>query len=189
MKVVFLDIDGVLNTEPHMMELYKQWEAGKITRQEYFRLHDAPFEGTLLPLKKIVDATGAKIVLSSTWRSSPDRIAQLNKCFGELGFSIYDVTCKGVNHSRLKMCGFRPSNCYDSEWEGAHAIATYDRGAEIANYLFEHPEVESFVIIDDDSMDIKPYYPDRLVQTDFYSTGLDEKHADRAIAILNKRFR
>lgn len=189
MKVIFLDIDGVMNTEPRMRELYKQWEDGKITRKEYFRLHDAPFDGTILPLKRIVETTGAKIVLSSTWRSTQERIDQLNRCFGEHGFGIFDITCKGVNHSRLKLCGFRPVNCYDHGYEGAHAITTYDRGAEIANYLYEHPEVESFVIIDDDDMDIKPYYPDRLVQTDFYSTGLDERHADKAIEILNRRFR
>ena len=49
MKIIFLDIDGVLNDAPTIME----------------KDNDLPAEPHLSCLKQIVDATGAEIVLSS----------------------------------------------------------------------------------------------------------------------------
>ena len=54
MKVIFLDIDGVLNVIPTKFD---QWGA-------YF----GPDDHFVKNLKKIVDQTGAKIVITSTWR-------------------------------------------------------------------------------------------------------------------------
>ena len=55
------------------------------------------------------------------------------------------------------------------------------RGREIQLWLQQHPEVDSFVILDDDAdMD---NLIDRLVQTEI-ETGLTEQDADRAIELL-----
>lgn len=51
MKVIFLDIDGVLNT----------FASPEDTRMDEFRL---------TYLKRIIDATGAKVVLTSSLRKS-----------------------------------------------------------------------------------------------------------------------
>jgi hypothetical protein len=53
MKLIFLDIDGVLNVIPK-------------ERDEYGSKFHEHFVNNL---KSIIDATGAKIVISSTWRS------------------------------------------------------------------------------------------------------------------------
>ena len=81
MKIIFLDIDGVLNSENHGIEMYKQMKAHELDENTYYHTWDLPDEDTLLPLKKIVDATGAKIVLSSSWRLLKGRREQLNKIF------------------------------------------------------------------------------------------------------------
>lgn len=60
MKVIFLDLDGVLNSR--IYDRQRDW-----TKQTYI-------DETRLPLlKRIVDETGAEIVFSSTWREHWDR--------------------------------------------------------------------------------------------------------------------
>ena len=54
-KIIFLDVDGVLNSAKFDRE--KPKEAGNID------------ESRLTLLKTLVDKTGAHIVLSSTWRT------------------------------------------------------------------------------------------------------------------------
>ena len=53
MKVIFLDVDGVLNSEKDLLEAKGKSE-----------LFDRP----LILLKELVESTKAKIVVSSTWR-------------------------------------------------------------------------------------------------------------------------
>ena len=60
-KVIFLDIDGVLNTG--------RWHAqmgGNIPRDKYGYTFDP---NAVANLKKILDETGAEIVISSSWKS------------------------------------------------------------------------------------------------------------------------
>lgn len=191
MKVIFLDIDGVLNSENHALEMHKLLEEGKLSKKKYYSTWDLPYEGTILPLKKIIDQTGAKIVLSSSWRLL-GREKMLNKIFEPYGFQIIDKTCNGVSLSKLKECGFDHKNCWDAQYrdfdiDNEYNTHTYDRGAEIAWWLHEHPDVESFVILDDDWADIEPYYIEEHVQTNFYDWGLTEELADKAIEILNRK--
>ena len=59
MKVIFLDIDGVLNSRRYDAKRDKNGNTN--------------IDETRLPLvKRIVDATGARIVLSSSWRNDWD---------------------------------------------------------------------------------------------------------------------
>ena len=55
MKVIFLDVDGVLNSQ----QLFEKCEDDQLISVD---------EDNIKNLKTIVDATGAKIVLSSSWR-------------------------------------------------------------------------------------------------------------------------
>ena len=182
MKVIFLDIDGVLNSENHAKELFELKDANP---EKYYDTWDLPYEGTLKPLKKIVEATGAIIVLSSTWRFR--RIPLLNKIFKPYGFQIVDKTCNGVYLKTVEELGFDITQCYSVyEYSNGQSSAKYttDRGAEIAEWLSRHPDVESFVILDDDVADIDQYYKKNHVWTDFYNWGLTEEKADDAISIL-----
>jgi len=137
MKVVFLDIDGVLNDAITTMDL----------------LDDKPKKEHLECLKAIIDATDAKIVLSSTWRLFPSARNDVKNALRNVGLEFIDKT------KELR-----------------------DRASEIKEWLSRHPEVEKFVILDDEEISGK--FPDNLVQTTFYR-GLLPEHVEKAIKILN----
>jgi len=149
MKLIFLDIDGVLNSERHAKKMHEQGVTD--TYNEFD-------PECVAALNRICDESGAVCVLSSTWRLSwslPGMLEHLRK-FGFTG-ELVDKT----------------------------PITSKERGFEIAmclGHFHRHgPEVESFVILDDDS-DMEHLLP-FLVKTSF-KTGLSEEDADKAIKML-----
>ena len=62
-KVIFLDVDGVLNNGTWAIEMFDKG----------IRVYhdDLLYEPSLEQLKRIVDTTGAFIVVSSSWRQIP----------------------------------------------------------------------------------------------------------------------
>lgn len=104
MKVLFLDIDGVCNC---------QFTA---QRSGYFIGID-PYMALLVG--RIVEATGAKIVLSSSWRYNEESKEEVRKRV----MPFIDVTPM------------------------SKGLAT--RGREIRQWLEAHPEVEKYAILDD----------------------------------------
>ena len=184
MKVIFLDIDGVMNSEEHALELRDLMMAGKIEKDAYYHDWDLPCPKALEALNKIIKATDAKIVLSSTWRLNPDRVKRLNEIFSQYNFAIFDCTTT-ANITKVTLenkLNFSFKNCY-STYKHDGVDLTDDRGAQIAYWLYKHPETTGFVILDDDSADIDNYYKDKHVKT-IFKTGLTEKNADKAISIL-----
>ena len=158
MKVIFLDIDGVLNHTGCKEKL----KSGCYFVAEY----------KMALLKKLVEETGAKIVLSSSWRigwfdlengirshNANDFIA-LREKFAEYG---------------LEFLGYTPFK------------SVKGRGEEIDLWLraWEGEPVESFVILDDMNGRYLRPYAGRLVRTSF-TTGLLPKHVELAKKILEK---
>lgn len=119
----------------------------------------------MLRLKRIVDETGAKIVLSSTWRYDRDDpqhngdFLELQEAFHKAGLELYSFT-------PVDAIGIR-------------------RGMEIRAWLGLHPEVDRFIILDDELFDFEErgLLP-RLVKTEFADGGLTEAHAQEAIELL-----
>ena len=144
MKVIFLDVDGVLNNT------------------EDFRTNWQITPDHLNNLKAIVDATEAKIVLSSAWKNVYTSRAKVVRALESVGLEIYDDTpAKGVD--RFTHCGAKV--------------------VEIASYLEDHPEVTNYVILDDRS------FPEEMENHHVKTTlgiGLLEEHANQAIEILNQ---
>ena len=147
MKVIFLDFDGVITIPP-------KWRI-EIEKLKW--------------VKKIVDETGAKIVVSSSWRSnSVEKTKDI----------ISEERPKRCHKS--KMMSWFVDNIYDvTPWVGLGN----GRGGEIQKWLNEHPDVENYVIIDDDGdmWDSQLYH---FVQTN-YEHGIGESEAIYAIKILN----
>lgn len=153
MKVLFLDIDGVLNSFKY--DLHRVEGEGNI-------------DVTRLPLlKRIVDATGAQIVLSSSWRKYWEKEdnfdpigAELEAVFGQFGLEIYDKT------------PFLPIG---------------SRVHEIMAWLEEHTgEVEAFAVLDD-TFGGWGEIASNVVRTDArIGLGLMGTHVDKAIDILNR---
>ena len=148
MKVIFLDIDGVMNCE-----------STKDRFQGFVGLDDVLMER----LKRLVDATDAKIVLSSSWRFCKDLATMqdtwkyMQDRLGEHDIHIIDCT---------------PA-----------CIETSYRGWEIQTWFknWQGEPVESFIILDDDN-DLKPYGR-RHIQTS-WRHGFEEKHLEKAIKML-----
>ena len=162
MKVIFLDVDGVLNSEDDLM-VYR--EKNNINHCIlYAEVEDRP----LKLLKEIVDKTSAKIVISSSWRIGCERNGREsifgNKLFTKLelklkeyGMDIYDIT---------------PS------------LTKLQRGDEIKAWMSENP-VENFIILDDDSDMCEYVDTDNFIHTT-YKHGLTVELKDRAIEILSR---
>ena len=145
MKIIFLDIDGVLN------DGFTILGTGK----------DFPTMDHLTCLKQIVDATGAEIVLSSSWRFYATYRNDVRNALKKVDLAFIDHT------KELK-----------------------DRATEIEEWLSRHPEAESFVILDDgrepDGKTSLKRLADNLVKTE-WELGLLSEHVQQAIDILNKK--
>ena len=62
------------------------------------------------------------------------------------------------------------------------------RGEEIKLYIPKHPNIDNFVILDDEIFeDYDDYLLKHLVKTSFYIDGLTEEHIEQAKIILNKK--
>ena len=114
MKVIFLDVDGVLNSDEYI---------DKIKKLNVNTIKSKVSVNKIGLLKQAVDATGARVVLTSSWRYRRD---------GTL----------------LKGLLLKYGICADST-----PFMDNKRGLEIKKYLSDNPDVEDFVILDDEVFD------------------------------------
>lgn len=155
MRVIFLDIDGVLVT-------LESFTVYKVSGS-----HAPAHPDCVKALNRILRETGARIVVSSAWRA-PRRLGWLRSKFAEWG----------IHAAKSRTIGMTP---HLPRYNGVVWLGK-ERGDEIQAWLDAHPEVESFVILDDDA-DMKHLMP-RLVQSTF-EKGLTISHAEQAIAMLS----
>jgi len=127
MKVIFLDIDGVLNYESFM--LHPELHSGEhpVTSVEYAAEEIAP--SCIRALKILVEQTDAKIIISSTWRHGRS-IQTLGRILHEAGFD-------GEVIGKID---------YQKDSREAKIL----RWIENSHTFFGLPEIESFVILDDE---------------------------------------
>lgn len=154
MKLIFLDIDGVLNRRGSAV-----CELGYIGIDED-KLHR---------LGKIIEATNAQVVLTSTWKlhwekdvAKCDRSAlYLNKKFEQIGACLLDKTKDNGS----------------------------DRGVGIQKWIADCEEpIENWIIIDDEWFDYKELgISSKVIKTTFYGEngGLQDSHIELAIELLN----
>ena len=147
MKIIFLDVDGVLNNST--------WAKRMIDAGVHVYAEDMIEDWAIQLLKQIIDATGADVVVSSTWRDDP----------------------KAVEHLLIQLAA------YDIWPIGSTPRTNLRRGDDISQWLERYDGyIESYVILDDDSD--MTVHMDHLVQTSF-EHGLRHEHVERAIEILN----
>jgi hypothetical protein len=158
MRVLFLDVDGVLNSAEFFHRV-----RDTITKDRHVAIEHIDPEA-VKRLSDIVDATGAKIVISSVWRYM-HRPAEMWAILGHHGFRGHVI--------------------------GATRRSTESkaRGKEIDAWLSESGSdrkdpVECFAILDDDA-DMEPHM-DRLVQTSWQS-GLQDAQVKQAIKLLGRK--
>lgn len=158
MKVIFLDIDGVLN--------YTKWyvderNPGNINGEE----------GEIDPLciervVRICNETNAKVVISSDWR--------LSWCG-----TIFRLSRMGLPEDLIL------DKTPEFIWlKSINPNIDCSRGSEIQAWLDEHKECTNYVILDDRT-DFSDKQNPHFVHINSY-IGLTDKDTDLAINILNR---
>ena len=166
-KIIFLDIDGVLNNEETAFETGIKIDEQKVGI-----------------LKHIVEETGAEIILSSSWKRGYCRFIKDGLQAKDPAFKLLYDSLEKVG---LKISGVTPI----SSESGPCA-----RPLEIREWLYRFYRIFSYVILDDDIfwdwgflqrnvVTTTTFYPENG-SSHQYVTGLTMEHAERAIAILNE---
>ena len=160
MKVIFLDCDGILNNSCSKSRcgLWLGVDHDKLKR-----------------LKRIVEATDAALILSSSWKLG------YNKDFEEIA-DCMEYLKKKLRKHQLHIMGTTPN------LKGHGSL----RGHEIQAWLEKNDDVvEEWIVLDDEvfgdyeECGIMPH----LVKTEFYGIngGLQDEHVEKAIELLGRK--
>lgn len=152
MKVIFLDIDGVLNSEQLVHRLGMDWDGNQLDPLAIDRLN------------RLTDESGAKIVISSSWRIAY-HWEELVPILQDAGIKAEIIDKTPYLHS--------------------------DRADEIWCWLDNTQEkIETYVILDDDRLEMKRDNSDPVLDMHFVRTswldGLQDRHVDAALQVLNE---
>ena len=161
MNYIFLDIDGVMNNR-------SDWISKVDNNTEQFRSHRMFCDTAWQMLSDVVKETGAKIILSSSWRTSliqegetikPKRFREASVSKLLEYFSNYNIPLVGLTTGR-----------YDY------------RGKQIIEYVNSHFTLEDkWIVLDDEVCDIRGYVAEnQIIDTDF-ETGLLPEHCEKII--------
>jgi hypothetical protein len=166
LKLIFLDIDGTVNSDAYCTSKEYLEETSQMSEQlimlvNHYVLLDPKALGLV---NDLVDRSGATVVLSSTWRAkySPSEITKMMQDRGAT-FTVSDST--PVLHGKVNS-------------------SRIPRGKEISAYLAKlEVKPESFVILDDhdDMLSLGQF----LVKTTM-KLGLTSDDVERALKILNR---
>lgn len=155
MKVIFLDIDGVLNTP-----------SSESRCGEYIGIDDEKVE----KLKKIVKKTKAEIVLISTWKKYWRKEEKLKP--------LQDYSATYLDE-RLAKQGLKAIDKTKDKADGRYL----SRGEGILEYVYRN-NVENYIILDDCQFDYDGCdLSDKLIKAN-QTEGLTEKEVKTACRIL-----
>jgi len=158
MKVIFLDIDGVLVTRNSIKYQYLNYPNENDIRFSKKAVNN---------LNKLIRLTKSKIVISSTWRLF-NSLDELKNIFKKQGIKGEIIATTSI--------------------ERAPVEEDIPRGQKISDWLEQHSEIEQYVIIDDDvQADCIQFHPHNCVET-WYKRGFaPEDRFNEALAILNEK--
>ena len=154
MKIIFLDIDGVLNHRKCKVK----------TKRGFYFVDDK----CIVRLKKIIEKTEAKVVLSSTWRYGYYDLVDGKKTSAA---KDYEALMNKLQEHGIFIYGHTP------------VLQKSHRGTEILNWLKDTDAMlDSFVILDDgdDIYPLEKYH----VRTSF-KEGLRWRHVGETVRKLN----
>ena len=158
MKIIFLDIDGVLVTRNSIKYQYLNFPD-----EDEIRFSKKAVKN----LNKLIRLTKARIVISSTWR--------LFHSFEKLQNIFEEQEIKGKIISTTSV-------------EKATIEEDIPRGQKITDWLEQNSEVEQYVIIDDDvQADCIQFHPYNCVETSYKRGFAPEERFNEALAILNEK--
>jgi len=149
-KILFLDVDGVLNGEHY----------------GYGGVDDS----LLFLLKTIIDETGCKIVLSTTWRLNQSaRATLLHFMKARADINVEDIIIGDTPSLKGKKRAFEIESFLQSDEFQRHYVATTWCAVDDLPLAQQHPT----------------FMEEHFIRTN-YRTGITPKDAVRAVAILNE---
>lgn len=173
-KILFLDIDGVLNYMPdrESLQILKNNLGCEKFQHEIYGFS----ERLVKYLKMIIDATGCKIVFSTSWRYFKDHHIE--------GSDWRKTLADLLNVDQSIFIGNTPH--ISSDWWDNGSFYRR-RGSEIKMWIDcnTEPGKYKFCVIDDVVVDIISVLPKKnVIQTDM-RVGLTQDNVDEVIRILN----
>jgi hypothetical protein len=180
-KVIFLDMDGVLNSEEFLRRRDKEPNCAAD------RWENNIDPAGVSRLNRIIAETGAKVVISSTWRKVLDyqEMERLLKLYGFVG----EVVGQTPDFSKRHWYGTGVGHCYERgheirEWLREQMLGVHMRSASfVPTHTCGSEHVEQYVILDDSSDMATVKH--RHIWCD-PAVGLDDEGAERAIQMLKE---
>lgn len=183
MKIIFLDIDGVLNCESAYRNgecKYQEWawEDGRPDHYQRFCSWSKEL------LNKLIDETGAKIVISSTWRHSGIEFMKKVWEYEEMHGEIIGIT-PSLRSDKIDIPRGMEIKYYLEKDLGFHHI---NWSEEEQQKRMDESGVENYIIIDDDS---DMLYGQRnhfvhVLPSPRNRDGFNQKYYDEALEKLSK---
>lgn len=184
MKIIFLDIDGVLNHQEWYKKRYNTISKKEIVSNYPLYEFDPV---SVANLNLIILETGAKVVISSTWRHGRS-VEDLQSLLNQVGF-IGEVIGKTPNISaklNTEDSDYTvPRGCEIDWWlktKGAFQRINWSK--KVQQEYIERSIVKNYVILDDDS-DMLYGQREHFIKTS-NSHGLTKELTETAIKVLNK---
>jgi hypothetical protein len=144
--ILFLDLDGVLVHVQH----FPSKKEGVIVVED--------FDPKCVDrLNKVIETTGASVVIHSTW--------------------IW-VDSKEKIFNKLEESGFKFMNKIHRDWA---ALDHRDKHTAIAMWLLKHPEVKEYVVLDDEKIGD---HPQVKIFDGWFNKGLQDTHVEELIKAL-----
>lgn len=163
-KIIFLDVDGVLNSETHAT-LYG-W-GGEAKHSYENAVKKAKLNTVSVHLvNELARKSGAQIVMSTSWRL-------LNQ--GARGF-WWNQLFKEILNSVSKRCYMDVIDLTPVKEKG-------DRGDEIDAWLKKNPWVDDYIILDDISDEWRDHQKEKLLLIDD-EVGFTRKNLEQALSVL-----
>lgn len=167
MKVLFLDVDGVL---VHQGTFGRGRASGEPYSSSFY--HAATIDlDCIARLRRVLEITGAGIVVSSMWRQCAFQMLGLLRALVSAGCTAREARALLIGQTPLPQQTPRFGE---------------DRSREIQTWLSDHPEVTSYVVLDDEPVTGHPQVEPR---PSFHAGGFLDVHANEAIRLLSDSVR